>query len=140
MPSRPSASRCSQHRSRALPRLSRRSSDPYSAASSTRWRPLRALIDGGNAVILDHVLHDLAMYESYRQAAAGLDLFAVGVTCSLDVLEARERARGDRVLGRARGLADIVHGFCAYDVTVDTGALPPEACVAVILDALATRS
>jgi chloramphenicol 3-O phosphotransferase len=57
----------------------------------------------------------------------------------IDILEARERARGDRVLGRARGLADVVHGFMTYDVTVDTGALSPQACVAVILAALQDR-
>jgi chloramphenicol 3-O phosphotransferase len=100
---------------------------------------VRALIDGGNAVIFDHVLHDRAMYESYRRATAGLDVFTVGVICPLDVLEARERERGDRVLGRARGLAEVVHGFCSYDVTVDTAALSAGACVAVILEALAAR-
>ncbi len=100
---------------------------------------VRALVDGGNAVIFDHVLHDRAMYESWRRATTGLDIFTVGVTCPLDLLEARERARGDRVLGRARGLANVVHGFCAYDVTVDTAALSPEACVAAILDALGRR-
>ena len=84
---------------------------------------VRALVDGGNAVIFDHVLHDQAMYDSWRRAASGLDVFTVGVTCPLDILEARERARGDRVLGRARGLVDVVHTFCAYDVTVDTGAM-----------------
>jgi chloramphenicol 3-O phosphotransferase len=86
------------------------------------------------------VLHDRAMYESYRRASAGLDVFTVGVTCPLEVLEARERARGNRVLGRARGLAGIVHGFLAYDVTVDTGASPPQACVAAVLEALAARA
>ena len=100
---------------------------------------VRALVDGGSAVIFDHVLHDRAMYESYRRAAAGLDVFTVGVTCPLDVLEARERARGDRVLGRARGLAEIVHGFCGYDVTVDTAALSMGGCVASVVDALAAR-
>lgn len=100
---------------------------------------VRALIDGGNAVIFDHVLHDRAMYESYRRATAGLDVFTVGVICPLDVLEARERERGDRVLGRARGLTEVVHEFCSYDMTVDTAALSPEACVAAILDALAAR-
>ena len=100
---------------------------------------VRALIDGGNAVIFDHVLHDRAMYESLRRATAGLDVFTVGVTCPIDVLEARERERGDRVLGRARGLTEVVHGFCSYDVTVDTAALSPEACVAAILAALARR-
>ncbi|HEX3066043.1 MAG TPA: hypothetical protein VHQ39_11205 [Dongiaceae bacterium] len=100
---------------------------------------VRALIDGGNAVIFDHVLHDSAMYESFRRSSAGLDVFTVGVVCPLDVLEARERARGDRVLGRARGLMEVVHGLCSYDVTVDTAALSPEACVAAILEALAAR-
>jgi len=98
---------------------------------------VRALVDGGNAVIFDHVLHDQAMYDSYSRATSGLDVFTVGVTCPLNVLEARERARGDRVQGRARGLVDVVHTFCGYDVMVDTGAASTEACVAAILEALA---
>jgi chloramphenicol 3-O phosphotransferase len=97
---------------------------------------VRALVDGGNKVIFDHVLHDEAMHRSCLKAFAGLDVFRVGVTCPVEVLEARERARGDRVLGRARGLADVVHGFCRYDVMVDTGAMAPQACVAAILAAL----
>lgn len=101
---------------------------------------VRALVDGGNAVIFDHVLHDPAMYDSWRRAASGLDVFTVGVTCPIDILEARERERGDRVLGRARGLVDVVHTFCAYDVTVDTGAMDTNACVAEVLEALAARS
>ncbi len=100
---------------------------------------VRALIDGGNAVIFDHVLHDRAMYESYLAATAGLDVFEIGVTCPLDLLEARERARGDRVLGRARGLVDVVHTFADYDVTVDTGSMSTEACTAAILAALSAR-
>ena len=97
---------------------------------------VRALVDGGNRVIFDHVLHDEAMHRSCRNAFAGLDVFAVGVTCPIEILEARERARGDRVLGRARGLARVVHSFMSYDLTVDTGTQSPEACVAAILAAV----
>ena len=100
---------------------------------------VRALVDSGNAVIFDHVLHDKAMYESYLAAAAGLDVFKIGVTCSLDQLEERERARGDRVLGRARGLVDVVHTFTDYDVTVDTGSISTEDCTSAILGALSAR-
>jgi chloramphenicol 3-O phosphotransferase len=100
---------------------------------------VRALVDGGNAVIFDHVLHDRAMQESCRRAFAGLDVFAIGVTCPVEILEARERERGDRVLGRARGLVDVVHGFLSYDVMVDTGSLTPAACVSTILAALENR-
>jgi chloramphenicol 3-O phosphotransferase len=100
---------------------------------------VRALVDGGNPVIFDHVLHDEAMHQSCRQAFAGLDVFKVGVTCPLEILEQRERARGDRVLGRARGLADVVHTFMKYDVTVDTGATSTDTCVATILAAIEAR-
>lgn len=100
---------------------------------------VRTLVDGGNAVIFDHVLHDRAMHESCRKAFAGLDVFAVGVTCPVDILEMRERERGDRVLGRARGLAGVVHGFMSYDITIDTGAMTPAACVSAILSAVEKR-
>lgn len=100
---------------------------------------VRALVDSGNPVIFDHVLHDRAMYQSYRAATEGLDVFSVGVTCPLEILEARERARGDRVLGRARGLVEVVHSFCGYDVMVDTGQATTGACVAGILATLETR-
>ena len=99
-------------------------------------RAVRTLIDRGNPVIFDHVLHDRSMYESYRAATAGLDVFSVGVTCPVDALEKRERARGDRVLGRARGLSEVVHTFCTYDTMVDTGTMTPEVCVKSVLDAL----
>ena len=44
------------------------------------------------------------------------------------------------MLGRARGLADVVHTFCDYDMTVDTGTASTEACVAAIVEALAVRA
>lgn len=97
---------------------------------------VRALVDSGNAVIFDHVLHDREMYESCQRAFDGLDVFKVGVMCPIDILEARERSRGDRVMGRARGLVDVVHSFCDYDVVVDTGAADVNACVNRILAAL----
>ena len=97
---------------------------------------VRALIDGGNAVIFDDVLHDAEMYASRRRAFDGLEVFTVGVVCDLEILEARERSRGDRVRGRARGLIDVVHSFCDYDVVVDTGANDPDTCVGQILGAL----
>lgn len=97
---------------------------------------VRALVDAGNSVIFDHVLHDEAMARSLRSSLAGLEVAMVGVTCDLAILEAREQARGDRVLGRARGLADVVHSFCDYDVIVDTGRQSPDDCVAEVMTAL----
>ena len=100
---------------------------------------VRALVDSGNAVIFDHVLHDAVMHQSCRKAFAGLDVLSVGVTCAVEILEQRERARGDRVLGRARGLAEVVHSFMPYDVTVDTGAMSTPQCVTAVMVALESR-
>jgi chloramphenicol 3-O phosphotransferase len=94
---------------------------------------VRTMVDMGNPVIFDHVLHDRGMFESCQRSFDGLEVFTVGVVCPLDILEARERARGDRALGRARGLVDVVHSFCSYDVVVDTGHTQVDACVAEIL-------
>jgi chloramphenicol 3-O phosphotransferase len=100
---------------------------------------VRALVDDENAVIFDDVLHDREMYDGRVRAFKGLDVFAVGVTCAIELLEARERARGDRVIGRARGLAAVVHSFCDYDVVVDTGTTGPDQCVTEVLTALMAR-
>jgi chloramphenicol 3-O phosphotransferase len=54
---------------------------------------VRTLVNRGNPVIFDHVLHDRAMYESCICAFNGLDVFTVGVTCPVEELERRERSR-----------------------------------------------
>lgn len=100
---------------------------------------VRALVDHGSDVIFDHVLHDEPMRSSLAQNLEGLDVFMVGVTCPIGVLEERERTRGDRVLGRARGLDRVVHTFVEYDVTVDTGVHAPGECVDLVLAALRVR-
>lgn len=46
---------------------------------------VRTLVDGGNAVILDHVLHDQGMMERCTAAFAGLRVFSVGITYDLTV-------------------------------------------------------
>jgi chloramphenicol 3-O phosphotransferase len=76
------------------------------------------------------------MHKSCRQAFAGLNVFTVGVTCPLEILEAREKSRGDRVLGRARGLADVVHTICDYDIVIDTGTTDTRTCVQNIIAAV----
>ncbi len=79
------------------------------------------LAQAGNSVIFDHVYHDPQMVSRAQECFAGLNVFHLGVYCPLDELERRERARGDRVIGRTRGLYDIVHNLgVSYDLTVDT--------------------
>lgn len=50
----------------------------------------------------------------------------VGVHCTLEVGETRERARGDRVTGMHRQQAQLVHQGVQYDLNVDTSQGTPQ--------------
>jgi chloramphenicol 3-O phosphotransferase len=64
----------------------------------------------------------------YQALLAGFTLHLVGVFAPLDVLEARERARGDRLIGLARGQYDRVHRGKTYDLEIDTSTATPAEC------------
>lgn len=82
-----------------------------------------AMVEAGNSVILDYVYQYQKMYDDCQRLFREYDVLEVGVYCPVDILEQRERARGDRALGLARGQADVVHSYGDYDVCVDTSRL-----------------
>ena len=89
-------------------------------------RAVAALADAGNHLIVDDVmLHDED--RDYAALLAGHELFRVGLMAPLDILEARERTRGDRLPGLARAQYARVHAGRTYDLMLDTAADPPEA-------------
>ena len=83
-------------------------------------RSIAALALAGNDLIFEHVLLYPAWADDLREALAGIRVTYVGVRCPVDVLEERERARADAVMGQARGHCDVVHANVTYDVEVDT--------------------
>lgn len=95
-------------------------------------RSVAALARAGNDVIFEHVLLESAWRDDLVAALDGLNVTFVGVRCSLEVVEERERQRGHRVIGQARGHFDIVHAHGTYDVEVDTSELSPEDAAKVI--------
>ena len=52
---------------------------------------------------------------------------------ALDVLEARELARGNRMLGHARSQYEDSYRYPTYDAEVDTGTLDPDTAAAAVL-------
>ncbi|WP_323119819.1 chloramphenicol phosphotransferase CPT family protein [Burkholderia alba] len=97
-----------------------------------------AMAATGNPLIVDDVLLGDEKQE-YARLLAPFQPLVVGVYCPLDVLEERERQRGDRPIGLARWQYDKVHAGMTYDVTVDTGEASPEACARQVMHALAQR-
>lgn len=92
---------------------------------------IAALARQGNDVIVDDVLlgDDAA---EYAEALRGLTVHWVGLHAPLDILEARERTRGDREIGLARWQYDRVHQGIRYDLELDTTEASPENCATQI--------
>lgn len=94
-----------------------------------------ALAQEGNNLIVDDVLFgEQGGVSDYRHRLAGHDLMLVGVHAPLEVLEAREKARGDRLIGLARWQFPRVHAGIIYDLEVETSNASPEACAQAICD------
>lgn len=94
-------------------------------------RTVAALAAEGNDLIVDDVMLGDEMAE-YDALLAGFAVHKVGVFAPLEVLEARERARGDRLIGLARWQLDRVHAGRSYDLEVDTATMTPEQCARLI--------
>ena len=88
---------------------------------------IAAMARHGNNLIVDDVMLGEEMAE-YRRLLSDFELFSVGVLAPLDVLEARETARGDRLPGLARWQFGRVHEGMRYDLEVDTSRLTPPEC------------
>lgn len=89
--------------------------------------------DAGFDVVVDTVFERAECWTAAREAFARHELRLVAVSAPLEVLEARERARGDRVHGQAREQAGRVLEHGSYDLVLDTAACSVDACVARML-------
>ena len=114
--------------------LTRFHTGPRGAALMRGYRrSIAALAGEGWNVIADDVAvaEDIA---DYRDVLAPFRLLVVKVHAPLAVLEAREKARGDRMIGLARDQWQRVHAGVTYDFTLDTSALTPEAGAQLICE------
>jgi chloramphenicol 3-O phosphotransferase len=88
---------------------------------------IAAMAGQGNNLIVDDVLCNGEMPE-YLKLLSAFEFHAVGVFAPLDILETRERLRGDRLIGLARWQFDRVHKDVLYDLEIDTSVASPMAC------------
>jgi chloramphenicol 3-O phosphotransferase len=108
-------------------------------ALTTALRGMRAAVaamaDAGNDLVVDEVIWDPADLADYRRRLAPYAFHAVGLFAPLEIIEQRERQRGDRDLGLARWQYGKVHAGMDYDLKLDTGTATPETLAARIKDA-----
>lgn len=93
-----------------------------------------ALAGSGNNLIVDDVIFGEKNYGSsnplaeYKALLEPYNFYVVGVFAKFDVLECRERERGDRAIGLARWQYERVHAGMNYDFSVRTDDLSPSEC------------
>jgi chloramphenicol 3-O phosphotransferase len=89
----------------------------------------------GLDVVVDHVVLEPEDFEDFAAALDPVRSWLIGVRCDLDVLELREKARGDRAPNLAREQAERVHaGGWRYDLTLDSTSEPPHVLARRVLD------
>jgi len=130
-----------------LPRR-RDASGPFSWQQSVRprffdgfHRCIPAMAEAGNDLIVEHVIELPSWRRDLAALLAPFDVFLVGVHCDLDVLDRRERQRGDRRTGEGRSHVEVdrIHHFGPYDLDVDTTPGVTGALVDTVLCAWTTR-
>ncbi|MEM9732402.1 MAG: AAA family ATPase [Pseudomonadota bacterium] len=86
---------------------------------------LAAYAGAGNDLIVEHILDQPEWLDDLRILFAPHNVLFVGLHCPLDILQEREKARGDRPLGSAAQDFHTVHKGRHYDLDIhsreDTG-------------------
>jgi chloramphenicol 3-O phosphotransferase len=94
----------------------------------------------GLNVIVDEVLIDRTSWDDWTDALAGVDVVWVGIRCSPEVAEERNRARGKRYAGLARALTTTVHQDAQYDFEIDTTRQTPDEALLQLMHRLGILS
>ena len=106
-------------------------------AISIMHHTVRLFSDRGLNVIVDHVLEDSpALAFATPECVALLHdypVLFVRVDCDLEELERREKERGDREPGQARGQLQYMHKQQIYDLQINTACQTTDQCVQAIM-------
>ena len=78
------------------------------------------LVKMGHHLIIDDVSFGKEQIDEWRESLKDFRVLWIGVNAPLPVLEQREKERGNRILGSARGQFHKVHVDAIYDLEVDT--------------------
>ena len=100
-----------------------------------------ALTITGNNVIADCPVYSEGLARYFEKHLSAIDRkIIIRIDCPLSVLEAREKARGDRALGVAKGQFDGIHKFLKYHIEVDSLKTKPFAIASAIYKAMLEQS
>lgn len=94
-------------------------------------RTVASLASRGFDIVVDDVWLD-GEPADYATLLAGHDVWRIGLTAPIAVIEAREAMRGDRLRGLGRAQVERVHRGVRYDLLLDTSTVTVESAAARI--------
>ena len=86
----------------------------------------------GHFIIIEDVSLGETAVNQWKDALCNFKVLWIGLTAPIDILAAREKARGDRRIGAAQWQACHVHTGVTYDLMIDTHACSIEENVRII--------
>lgn len=91
----------------------------------------KALADAGNSLIVEICLSPIDMGNKFFDALEGHNVFFVELYAPLEIIEQREKARGDRLPGTARYLYFNMQDR-EFDLSIDTAKMDPKGIALMI--------
>ena len=88
----------------------------------------------GNFLVIDNAMDRIEQIIDLLESIEGYGILLVGVHCSLEELNRRERQRQDRTIGEAAAQIHLVHRYFIYDVEVDSSAKAPSELALEIME------
>jgi len=79
-----------------------------------------SLVKSGLNVIVDDVSFGKEEVDAWKTSLKEVNVLWVGVTAPIEILEQREKDRGDRKIGSAKWQAERVHCDVQYDVVINS--------------------
>ncbi len=110
--------------------------DPETEFLTVMYVMARAVSDMGRNIVVDNCFFDTQeIYESAREILRDNPVILVRVKCPLEELRRREKARGNRTIGKAEWQEAHIKPKedSAYDIIVDTHAEKSEVCAERII-------
>ncbi len=96
-------------------------SGPYAKEIAKTFQEIVLLLaQKGHPIIIDDVSFGKQQIDEWKKLLKDFHVLWVGVNAPLDVLEKREKERGNRMIGSARAQFHKVHVDATYDLEIDT--------------------
>ncbi len=81
---------------------------------------VETMLQSGHNLIIDEVVTDHKFFNTWKERLKEYPTLFIGLTCNRNILEQRERERGNRMIGSALQQSKVIHLNKEYDLMIET--------------------